>query len=63
MKYVTLAKSPQIIVAEVPVPEGMEQELMSVLEAQEEQNGVGTLSEMSMVAAENVELKKLLPSY
>jgi hypothetical protein len=60
MKYVTLAKSPQIIVAEVPVPEGMEQELMSVLEAQEEQNGVGTLSEMSMVAAENVELKKVV---
>ena len=60
MKYVTLAKSPQIIVAEVPVPEGMEQELMSVLEAQEEQNGVGSLSEMSMVAAENVELKKVV---
>jgi hypothetical protein len=25
MKYITLAKSPQIIVAEAPVPEGMEQ--------------------------------------
>jgi hypothetical protein len=60
MKYITLAKSPQIVVEEVPVPEGMEQDLMSVLEAQDEQNGVGLLSEMSMVAAENVEVKKVV---
>jgi hypothetical protein len=60
MKYITLAKSPQIIVAEAPVPEGMEQELMSVLEAQDEQNGIGLLSEISMVASENVELKKVV---
>jgi hypothetical protein len=60
MKYITLAKSPQIVVEEVPVPEGMEQDLMSVLEAQDEQNGVGLLSEMSMVTAENVELKKVV---
>ena len=60
MKYVTLAKSPQIIVEEAPIPESMEQDLMSVLEAQDEQNGVGLLSEMSMVASENVELKKVV---
>jgi hypothetical protein len=60
MKYITLAKSSQIIVAEAPVPEGMEQELMSVLEAQDEQNGIGLLSEISMVASDNVELKKVV---
>jgi hypothetical protein len=60
MKYVKLAKSPQIIVEEAPVPEAMEQDLMSVLEAQDEQNGVGLLSEMSIVASENVEVKKVV---
>jgi len=60
MKYVMLAKSPQIIVREAPIPEAVEQELMSVLEAQDEQNGVGLVSEMSMVASENVELKKVV---
>jgi hypothetical protein len=60
MKYVTLAKSPQIVVAEAPIPEDMEQDLMSVLQAQDEQNGIGLVSEMSMVASENVELKKVV---
>jgi hypothetical protein len=60
MKYIKLAKSPRIVVEESAVPEGMEQELMSVLEAQDEQNGVGVLSEMSFVASENVELKKVV---
>jgi hypothetical protein len=60
MKYVTLAKSPQIVVDEAPIPEDMEQDLMSVLQAQDEQNGIGLVSEMSMVAAENVELKKVV---
>jgi hypothetical protein len=60
MKYVTLAKSPRIVVDEAPIPEDMEQELMSVLQAQDEQNGVGQVSEMSMVASENVELKKVV---
>jgi hypothetical protein len=60
MKYIKLAKSPRIVVEESAVPEGMEQELMSVLEAQDEQNGVGLLSEMSIVASENVELKKVV---
>jgi len=60
MKYVALAKSSQIVTQEVPIPEAMEQELMSVLEAQDEQNGVGLLSEMTMVASENIELKKVV---
>jgi hypothetical protein len=60
MKYVTLAKSPQIVVEEAPIPEDVEQDLMSVLEAQDEQNGVGQVSEMSMFASENVELKKVV---
>ena len=60
MKYVTLAKSPQIVVDEAPIPEAMDQELMSVFQAQDEQNGIGLVSEMSMVASENVELKKVV---
>ena len=60
MKYIKLAKSPQILVEESEVTEGLEQDLMSVLEAQDEQNGVGLLSEMSIVASENVELKKVV---
>jgi hypothetical protein len=60
MKYIKLAKSPQIVVEEAPIPEAMEQELMSVLQAQDEQNGIGLVSEMSMVASENVELKKVV---
>jgi hypothetical protein len=60
MKYVTLAKSPRIVVDEAPIPEDMEQELMSVLQAQDEHNGIGLVSEMSMVASENVELKKVV---
>jgi hypothetical protein len=60
MKYIKLAKSPQIVVEESAVSEGLEQDLMSVLEAQDEQNGVGLLSEMSIVASENVELKKVV---
>ena len=60
MKYIKIAKSPQIVVEESAVSEGLEQDLMSVLEAQDEQNGVGLLSEMSIVASENVELKKVV---
>ena len=60
MKYIKLAKSPQIVVEESAVSEGLEQDLMSVLEAQDEHNGVGLLSEMSIVASENVELKKVV---
>ena len=60
MKYIKLAKSPQIVVEEAPIPEAIEQELMSVLQAQDEQNGIGLVSEMSMVSAENVELKKVV---
>ena len=60
MKYINLAKSPRIVIEETPIPEFDENELMSVLEAQDAENGVGLVSSMSMVASENVELKKVV---
>jgi hypothetical protein len=58
MKYVTIARTPLMNVEEMKLPEGVESELTSVLQAQSEQNGVSAVSELKIMAEESVELKR-----
>jgi hypothetical protein len=58
LKYVTVAKSSAMRVREEQLPIDDEFELTSVLEAQGVLNGVGAVSEMRIIAEENVELKR-----
>ena len=58
MKYVNLSKSVEIKVAEERLREEDESELFSVLEAEDQKNGV--VSEVLMVPQENVELKSMV---
>jgi hypothetical protein len=58
LKYVTIARTPVMNVQETRLPEGAESELTSVLQAQSEQNGVSTVSELKIMTEESVELKR-----
>ena len=58
LKYVTIARTPVMNVEEMKLPEGVESELTSVLQAQSEQNGVSAVSELKIMAEESVELKR-----
>jgi hypothetical protein len=58
MKYVKLSKSVEIKVAEQRLREEDESELFSVLEAEDQRNGV--VSEVLMVPQDNVELKSMV---
>jgi hypothetical protein len=67
LKYVNLAKEPVVQMQEVPGLGERDFEMMSVLEARDQQNGVEAISEMRVVASENLEVKRnvaeLLISY
>ena len=58
LKYVKLAKTVVVVMKEASLPEEDESALVSVLEAQDQQNGV--VREVSMVAQENTELKSMV---
>jgi hypothetical protein len=58
MKYVGLSKSADVRVAEERLREEDESELMSVLEAEDQRNGL--VSEVLIVAQENTELKSMV---
>ena len=58
MKYVKLAKSVVVVTEERGLPEEDESALLSVLEAEDQQNGV--VREISVVAQENTELKNMV---
>jgi hypothetical protein len=58
LKYVKLAKTVVVVMEEVRLPEEDESELVSVLEAQDQQNGI--VREVSIVAQENTELKNMV---
>ena len=58
LKYVKLAKTVVVVTEEARLPEEDESALVSVLEAQDQQNGV--VREVSMVARENTELKNMV---
>lgn len=58
MKYVGLSKSVDVRVAEERLREEDESELMSVLEAEDQRNGL--VSEVLIVAQENTELKSMV---
>lgn len=58
LKYVKLAKKVVVVTEESRLPEEDESDLVSVLEAQDQQNGV--VREVSMVAQENTELKNMV---
>lgn len=58
LKYVTIARTPVMNVQETGLSEDVETDLMSVLQAQSEQNGVGAVSELKIMTKENVELKQ-----
>jgi hypothetical protein len=58
LKYVKLAKTVVVVMKEASLPEEDESELVSVLEAQDQQNGV--VREVSMFAQENTELKSMV---
>jgi hypothetical protein len=58
LKYVTIARTPVMNVQETGLSEDVESDLMSVLQAQSEQNGVGAVSELKIMTKENVELKQ-----
>ena len=58
LKYVKLAKTVVVVTEEARLPEEDESELVSVLEAEDQQNGV--VREVSIVAQENVELKSMV---
>jgi hypothetical protein len=67
LKYVKLANEPVVQMEEVPGLAENEFESMSVLEARDQQNGIETISQMRVVASENLEVKRhvaeLLISY
>jgi hypothetical protein len=58
LKYVKLAKTVVVLTEEERLPEEDETALISVLEAQDQQNGV--VREVSIVAQENTELKSMV---
>jgi len=58
LKYVKLAKTVVVVTQESQLPEEDESALVSVLEAQDQQNGV--VREVSMVAQEDTELKNMV---
>ena len=58
LKYVKLAKTIVVVTEEAELPSEDESELVSVLEAEDRQNGV--VREISIVAQENVELKSMV---
>ena len=58
LKYVKLAKTVVVVTEEAQLPPDDESDLVSVLEAQDQQNGV--VREISIVAQENVELKSMV---
>jgi ribosome recycling factor len=58
LKYVKLAKTVVVVEQEAQLPEEDESALVSVLEAQDQQNGV--VREVSMVAQEDTELKNMV---
>ena len=58
LKYVKLAKTVVVITEEARLPEEDESALVSVLEAEDQQNGV--VREVSIVAQENTELKSIV---
>ena len=58
LKYVTVARTPIMNVQEQGLPEDLESELTSVLQAQSEQNGVSAVSELRIMSEESVELKQ-----
>jgi hypothetical protein len=58
LKYVTIARTPVMNIQESELREGAESELMSVLQAESEQNGVATVSELKIMAEESIELKQ-----
>jgi hypothetical protein len=64
---VNLAKKPVVQMEEIPGLAEREFELMSVLESRDQQNGVEAISQMRVVASENLEIKRnvaeLLISY
>ena len=67
LKYVNLSKESVVQMQEVPGLADRDFEMMSVLEARDQQNGVEAISEMRVVASENLEIKRnvaeLLISY
>jgi len=58
LKYVKLAKTVVVVTEEAQLPEEDESALVSVLEAEDQQNGV--VREVSIVAQENTELKNMV---
>jgi hypothetical protein len=58
LKYVKLAKTVVVVTEEARLPEEDESALVSVLEAEDQQNGV--VREVSIVAQENTELKNMV---
>jgi len=58
LKYVKLAKTVVVVTEEARLPEEDESALVSVLEAEDQQNGV--VREVSIVAQENAELKSMV---
>jgi hypothetical protein len=58
LKYVKLARTVVVVQQEAQLPEEDESALVSVLEAQDQQNGV--VREVSMVAQEDTELKNMV---
>ena len=58
LKYVTIARTPIMNVQEQGLPEELESDLTSVLQAQSEQNGVSAVSELRIMSEESVELKQ-----
>ena len=58
LKYVKLARTVVVVEQEAQLPEEDESALVSVLEAQDQQNGV--VREVSMVAQEDAELKNMV---
>jgi hypothetical protein len=58
LKYVKLSKTVVMVTEEARLPEEDESDLVSVLEAQDQQNGV--VREVSIIAQENTELKNMV---
>ena len=58
LKYVNLSKTAVVVTSEEQLPEDEESALVSVLEAEDRENGV--VKEISMVAQENIELKDMV---
>ena len=58
LKYVKLARTVVVVTEEARLPEEDESDLVSVLEAEDQQNGI--VREVSIVAQENTELKNMV---